>query len=411
MYTFIELPRLNRAVNCAICGCSNFGSRTPPAVGLVCVECDEPMPMLMLGIEVTVPEQADLCVLGNIDGQHGVAGTPAPWVGHAACLLATEFPLPPGGATLATSRADLDSVAAMSVLVLRQLGLVPPPALDWAARDDARQQNASLVGEAVLEEYDGRLRAVAARDTFRPAAEWAPKPLPTPERPWGEATAVDSDEQLAHVASICSPRPGEPVVPMAERVATVACWLLWGDAASDYDTRTAIERATGGFCGESATRLHYARRRVEASRRALAEEASHLDPPRLVAVWWSERGSPSTAPAVGVYSDRRPDACIVRLARAGALGLGYCVAPLVIAFDQAISGKVTICGWAGHNGQTRYLDVPRLRERLNEREREAGGSGSWGGPPAMCCSPQVPGGTMLSEETIVHEASLATGVA
>jgi hypothetical protein len=89
------------------------------------------------------------------------------------------------------------------------------------------------------------------------------------------------------------------------------------------------------------------------------------------------------------------DFAIVRVAHAGALGLGYCVAPVVIAFDQAIARKVTIAAY-----DVRYLDAAGLKVELNRLESEAGGSPTWGGPPAMCSSPQS-GGTCLPDDTIV----------
>lgn len=72
----------------------------------------------VLGIEVTVPELAAACELGNLDPQHtgGTATT-------AAIEEAVSCPLPPHGATLATVRADLDSLGSMAVLTLRSQGL------------------------------------------------------------------------------------------------------------------------------------------------------------------------------------------------------------------------------------------------------------------------------------------------
>lgn len=72
----------------------------------------------VLGIEVTVPELADACGLGNLDPQH-TGGDSA----TAAIEEAVSCPLPPHGATLATVRADLDSLGSMAVLTLRMQGV------------------------------------------------------------------------------------------------------------------------------------------------------------------------------------------------------------------------------------------------------------------------------------------------
>lgn len=71
----------------------------------------------VFGVEVTIPALADRCLLGNLDPQH--SGGQADL---AACVVALSCPLPPVGATLATVRADADSLLAMAVLTLRARG-------------------------------------------------------------------------------------------------------------------------------------------------------------------------------------------------------------------------------------------------------------------------------------------------
>lgn len=72
-----------------------------------------------LGIEVTEPELAAACGLGNIDPQH----SPAAKVNLSAIEAALVAPLPPDGATLVTIRPDADAFGAMAVLLLRRKGL------------------------------------------------------------------------------------------------------------------------------------------------------------------------------------------------------------------------------------------------------------------------------------------------
>lgn len=72
----------------------------------------------VLGIEVTVGALAAKCSLGNLD-HHGAGSTAET---PSACEQALNCSLPPEKATLATVRADADSVAAMAVLASRQEG-------------------------------------------------------------------------------------------------------------------------------------------------------------------------------------------------------------------------------------------------------------------------------------------------
>lgn len=77
-------------------------------------------PILMtpcLGIEVTEPELAARCVLGNIDPQH-IGGT----ANISAIEAVLAMPLPPRGAVLVTIRPDADAYGAMAVITLRASG-------------------------------------------------------------------------------------------------------------------------------------------------------------------------------------------------------------------------------------------------------------------------------------------------
>jgi hypothetical protein len=74
----------------------------------------------VLGIEVTVPEFADKCNLGNLDhhGENCDDNTPS------ACEQALNIPICkiPMGSTLFTIKPDLDSVTAMAVIISRVSG-------------------------------------------------------------------------------------------------------------------------------------------------------------------------------------------------------------------------------------------------------------------------------------------------
>lgn len=366
-----------------------------------------------VGVEVTTPEVAALCRV-NIDGQHGTGKCSYDGVAlgmwlqrtmnyhpaqDASIAIATHVMVPaqfrralpelrdPAAppatpfddwTTFVTTRPDLDSIGAMAVIVIRSLGFWPEEGSDSenAVRD--------------------RVRAIAEADAFAPSAEWAPSPLPTEENPWPRAGSVDSTDGLAHLGMICSPRRGDVALPLAERVALIACWLLFGEDGipmnqtdEDGPVVSAIYKACSAepwvaMDAYPLARIMVARERVLGSRRALAVEA-HRDGAIEV-----RGGDPLyDYTAYGIPSG---PVAIVRVAHAGAMGLGYCVAPVVIAFDQANPGKVTIATYAA-----KYLDVQALKTRLNALEP------GWGGGATIIGSPQGVG-TKLSDETIVAEA-------
>lgn len=70
-----------------------------------------------LGVEVTIPELADACQLGNIDPQHAGQNPD-----QAAIEAALNWPPPPAGTQLATIRPDADAFGTMAVLTLRAQG-------------------------------------------------------------------------------------------------------------------------------------------------------------------------------------------------------------------------------------------------------------------------------------------------
>ena len=166
-------------------------------------------PAGVLGIEVTVPQLAARCVLGNIDPQH--SGGDA---SRAAIEEALTAPLPPDGATLATIRADLDAVGAMALFALR------------------------VRGES-FESATVRIAVVAAADTFARGGWPGPQPLPTTDNPWPSEGAADSTRSLAAMAAAVA----DFRVPLAERVAAMETWLLTGAEPSKYRAAVGTERA------------------------------------------------------------------------------------------------------------------------------------------------------------------------
>ena len=164
------------------------------------------------GIEVTVPALAERCVV-NIDPQH--SGGDA---GRAAIEEALSIELfPPEGVTLATIRADLDSIGAMAVLSLRAQGV-------------------SFEKETLR-----RIRRIAEADTFA-RGEWpGPRPLPSREHPWPEYDSEGDTEGAQSLAAIAA-AVSDFRVPIEERVALMERWLISGEEPPAYRDKVQRER-------------------------------------------------------------------------------------------------------------------------------------------------------------------------
>lgn len=397
-------------------------------------------PSTTLGIEITDKDVAACCRLGNLDGQHGTGqdwiparyatapAMPISWQDKAAIEIAMLLdwdaclwcddphsnsrsitgcdlynPLRGYPTTLATTRPDVDSIGAMAVLVLRALGL------------------------AVNVEF---VKTIAKADSFR-VDKWMPRPLPTEENPWPSGTTtVDSTQSLAAFGMICSPRPNDRTraLSLAQRVYIMAIRMIATEALIEFG-KTApygeeyfrLSDASRGelrlaetlgihpiIDGQTAVRyIGGVHDDVHKARQALAR-AAH-EPGALVVVLSSPDGG--MLPRLDIARIKqfayehlaewpgRTAFVEVRVAHAGALSLGYCLAPVVVAFDQSNKGKVTIAAYTdGH------LDAAGLTAELNRLEEAAGGTPKWGGPRNMCCSPSHVG-TRIAEETISEAVS------
>ncbi len=148
------------------------------------------------GIEVTVPELAERCVV-NIDPQHTGGDSDT-----AAIEEAVIFETPPQDALFATVRADLDSVGAMAVFTIRS---------EDGVLDDAAME---------------RVKIIADSDKFAQGGYLGPKPLPTQETLWNN----QNEEVLAAIAAEIS----DFKVPLADRVASMKEWLKTGNESEIY---------------------------------------------------------------------------------------------------------------------------------------------------------------------------------
>ncbi|HWQ59688.1 MAG TPA: hypothetical protein VN420_00880 [Candidatus Fimivivens sp.] len=160
------------------------------------------------GIEVTVPALAARCAY-NLDPQHsgGDATT-------AAIKAALTEVIPLAGAILATVRADLDGVGAMTVFALRAKGVTLSP------------------------ETEARIRSVAAADTFARGNWPGQQPLPTRDNPWPASGSAEGTRELAAMAAAVA----DFKVPLAQRVAVMEHWLMTGEEPESYRSQVERER-------------------------------------------------------------------------------------------------------------------------------------------------------------------------
>ncbi|MBD3156390.1 hypothetical protein GF369_01035 [Candidatus Peregrinibacteria bacterium] len=164
----------------------------------------------VLGIEVTVPELAERCSLGNIDPQHTEGN-----IEKAAIEAAVDYTLPAGEITMATVRPDLDSIGSMAVLNLRAKG--------------------ERIDTTVL----GRIQKIAESDKFTKGAWPGKQSIPTKENPWPAAIASASDTKaLAAIAAAIK----DHRKPINKRVGLMEQWLLTGEEPSEYRDRVEAER-------------------------------------------------------------------------------------------------------------------------------------------------------------------------
>lgn len=155
-------------------------------------------PKGVVGVEVTIPTLADRCLL-NIDPQHTDGN-----VELCAIEVATNMTLPQEGATLATIRADLDSVGAMAILNLRTNG---------------QDMNSEIMT---------RIKKIADFDKFNNGSYPGPSQLPSSANLWPEGrTGLEGlNEAILDFK-----------VPIRDRVAIMEKWLLAGEIPREYEKR------------------------------------------------------------------------------------------------------------------------------------------------------------------------------
>lgn len=317
------IPAAEKA-NTAVLGCSECGG-TGGATGCGGDSgyegpCHAGPLAQVLGVEVTIPSLAQRCSLGNIDPQHSGGNA-----GGAAIEAALMAPLPGEEAVLATVRPDLDSVGAMGVLAIRARGESLEPAM-------------------------ARIQAIAESDTFA-CGRW-PGPRPLIFDGVEDGAGVEDNSMLAPLAA----EVGDFKIPLADRVAKIALWLLTGE--EPVGRREAWERE---------------RREIAVALETGAIEAS-------------------------VAHDGR--VAVVKSAHRAAMPIGYRLAPVVVAMNPSFRMgasdphlKYTVAQY-----QLGYVDMKSAMAELANREP------GWGGSPTIIGSTQGVGST-LSLEVVVEVVS------
>jgi len=284
-----------------------------------------------LGIEVTIPELAVRCKLGNIDPQHSQNKQ------QAAIEAALEYPLPSNDVTLVTVRADLDSIGAMAALEIRK-------DYEWAyAVDPIIRKGDYMVYNvspfSITEYAFKRLQEVAKADAFQ-NGNWQPYPLPTKENPWPAKNASAGDiKELAAIAAAVA----DFKISVEDRVKWMINWLLFGKEPEGYREKVEKERM------EMIEALENGQIKIQ----VIEENMQHN---------------------VSVVESTH---------RAGTM-LGYSQAPIVVAINPEFKFqggephcKVTVCQFTNH-----YCDLKAVADRMNMSEP------GWGGSLTIIGSPQ-----------------------
>lgn len=302
-------------------------------------------PIGVFGIEVTVPALAGRCGLGNLDPQHRGGRPDQAAIEAAYWILGGN--LPPDGATLATIRADLDSIGTMVILEVKAIEREAVAATMAAGypEEDALWGGSSLEGR----EFWARLTAVAESDRFARGGWPGQKALPTVENPWPEGQTP----LVAIGAAVADFK-----VPLEERVAFMRKWLLFGKEPEKYCAAVEAERAD--------------------MIRALEERR------------------------ITVRTACGNRIAVVESAHRAATNVGYSLAPVVVALNPEfrIQGgephrKFTIAQF-----ESGYLDIRAAFVELNEFDGAATPENRWGGTPTVGGSPQGVSSTLTVDQAV-----------
>jgi hypothetical protein len=333
------------------------------------------------GVEVTVPALATKCS-ANLDPQHSDSNADL-----AAIEVALTAELPVDGMTLATVRADLDSVGAMALLSLRAESVFEKRLVEhhaWheaysAASDDCPFQDMREDG-FYSAEWD-RIEMVATADKFARGGWPGPKPLPTRNNLWPEESAgAESSRPLAAINAAVS----DFKVPLAGRVSTMMTWLLTGEEPEQYRQQVEKERMDTITALESGAVSHRVASFAVWCNACAAYTSS------------SKEGGWYVCPNCGEMAFTEPRIAVVESTHRAATMVGYSLAPVVVALNSTFrqgSGdpyrKFTICAF-----EAKFAKIKNALTEL--ASLEAG----WGGSPTIGGSPQGISSTLTIDQVV-----------
>lgn len=315
-----------------------------------------------LGVEVTISELAAVCSLGNIDPQH------MDGLDLAAIEAALTHELPPDGTILATVRADLDSVGSMAVLEIRAtvLRFRQQDHDIWhesfsGDHDDCPYMRAD--GEFWYPEEKARIAAIATADKHGRGTWPGQRQLP-------RVGVVPEIESFSGVPAGLAAIVSDFKSTMGERVALMKEWILEGSCAG----------------------------LTEANTKAQTEHDAAVEASEVFAVYGPNHslGSYPCSPDDTIELCGSPIIAYVESTHRGAMGLGYHVAPIVVAMNDEFSFRGGPAGrkFTVAQYEQGHVDMATVIADLQALEPE------WGGSPTICGSPQGTASGLSPEQVV-----------
>lgn len=169
-----------------------------------------------LGVEVTIPELAAACKLGNIDPQHQERQSY-----HAAIDEVHAYDIQ-DAVQVVTIRPDLDSIGCMAMLRFRERGA------GYSISDEPED----------LRGVDLRVRRISAYDRFVCG-------------PWSPGQHVTVDPEMRGLAALAS----DNTISLEDRIWAIMCWIAHGTDASKIVTRYVVAAETADADARGRTRV------------------------------------------------------------------------------------------------------------------------------------------------------------
>lgn len=321
--------------------------------------------VVTLGIEVTVPELATACSLGNIDPQHSGGD-----ISRAAIEVALDWPLPLGGTTLATVRADLDSVGAMAVMLIR-MTVIEERHRDhdaWHATYSGEYDDCPYLGHdatMLTREERARVESIAKVDKFA-AGDW-PGRKSLPRKGEKAATAEVEFGIPAGLSKLIM----DFKTPLDDRVQLMVSWILTGDCPG-LDAANAAVQAEWDTAVDATTIY------------AVYDRVDDIHPLREF----------QCSPDIELV---KPMLAYAESTARFATTFAYRMAPVIVLMNPSFSFQGAPAGrkYTIAQHQLGHVDMPAVLSDLQALEP------GWGGSPTIVGSPQGGSSTLEPEQVVL----------